>query len=572
MYIEKVPNRNSPPAVLLRETWREGNKTKKRTLANLSALSEHQIEAMRKILKNKTLVSPDELFTITESKSHGHVSAVITAFKQLKLPELIASQPSKERDCILALIAARILNPSSKLAVTRWWKTTTLTENYQLEDINEDDLYAALDWLCSRQEGIQEKLAKRHLAEGRLGLYDLSSSYVEGNCCPLAQFGYNRDKKKGKRQINYGLLANQEGCPVAIEVYSGETKDSKTFADQVEKVQKKFGIKSMVFVGDRGMITQADIEQIQQRPDLHFITALKSRQIRSLIEQTDLQMSLFDEQDLCEVTHPDYPNERIVLCRNPMLLEKRRHDREALIEKTREQLQKLKERVEVGRFKNGKNIALQVGKIINKFKVEKLFDVTIGDNNLNFNVNKEKQAAEEELDGLYAIRSDVPKKEFDDKELVWCYKDLMRVEQAFRNMKSMDLQIRPIYHYAVPRVKAHIFLCMLAYYVQWHMREAWRELLFCEEEVRDRESNPVKTKQPSPKAKEKATTKRLSDGTPVHSWRSLLTELSTVTRNYCQSNTSKNIQTNIVMDTKPNAAQQKAMDLLSKIVVPSKPA
>jgi len=566
MYIAVVPNRNSPPAILLREGYREGGKVKNRTLANLSALSLDQVEAMRAILRGETLRPVGELFEITASHAHGHVHAVQAAMAHLKFDSLIASRPSRERDLVCALVAARILAPHPKLATTRWWHTTTLAEEFSVTEADENDLYAAMDWLLGRQRAIEKKLAARHLGEGSLVLYDLSSSYFEGTCCPLAKFGHNRDGKKGKLQVNYGLLTDRRGCPVAVSVHEGNTGDPDTLLPQLTKLQQDFGLKTVVLVGDRGMISQKAIDALQPHAGVAWITALKSGSIRALVEGGQLQLGLFDEQNLFELAHPDFPGERLIACRNPELARLRSHKRQSLLEATERELAQVKRMVERGRLSGRDQIGLRVGKVVNQYKVAKHFALEIQDQRFEFHRLEEKIAQEAALDGIYIVRTGLPPEQMSAADCVRHYKSLAQVERAFRSLKTVDLKIRPIHHRLADRVKSHILLCMLAYYVEWHMREAWRPLLFADEDQAAKATrDPVAPAQRSSAAQRKAATHRLEDRTPVHSFRTLLDELATIVRNTCRAPGPKAPAPSFEILTTPGPAQRRAFELLETI-------
>ena len=453
MYIDIVPNRNSPPAVLLRESVRKGKKVTKRTLANLSSLPMNQVELIRLVLKGKNLLPVEDQFKIIRSYHHGHVQAVLATIKQLGMERLISTTPSRERDHVLAMIAARILEPESKLATTRWWHTTTLSTELGVIDADEDDLYHAMDWLLERQERIEKKLAARHLSKDSTALYDLSSSYFEGCRCPLAALGYNRDRKKGKLQVNYGLLADNRGCPVAVSVFKGNTSDSKTLMPVVERMRDRFGLERFVIVGDRGMISQKQID------------ALK------MIEGEAIQMDLFNERNLFEFTHPDYPGERLVACLNRELKKLRAHKRRSLLEATVKELEKVRTMVLRGKLKGkGRDeIGVRIGRVVNKYKVGKHFVLEINDGVFDFHINEKKVEIEAALDGIYVIRTSLSADSISTGDVVRNYKNLSRVERAFRCIKTMDLRIRPIRHYTEGRVRAHIFLCLHVHSVQWHL-------------------------------------------------------------------------------------------------------
>jgi len=568
MHIDGVPNRTSRPTYLLRESYREGKKVRKRTLANLSALSDEQIDAIRAVLSGQSVRPIEELWQTTRSRSHGAVQAVHVAMQRLGFESLIASRPSPARDAVCAMVAARVLAPHTKLATTRWWHTTTLAEEYSVVQTDETDLYAAMDWLLERQEFIEKKLAARHLSEGALALYDLSSSYFEGNSCPLAKIGYSRDGKRNTPQVNYGLLTTRAGCPVAISVYEGNTADVSTLMPQVTQLREQFGLERLVLVGDRGMISHKAINELRALDGLAWITALKSSQIRALVQGGELQLGLFDERNLFEFSHPDFPNERLMACRNVDLGRLRSHKRQALLEATEKELQKVRARIENGSLAGRDKIGVRVGKVVNKYKVGKHFALTIEESGFEFHRLEKQIAAEGALDGLYVIRTSVSKKQMSSAEAVRSYKALAEVERAFRSMKTIDLHIRPIHHRLEERVRAHIFLCMLAYYVEWHMREAWRELMFADEDLeRKKHRDPVAAAERSEAALEKVATRKLKNGSPVHSFRTLLEELSTIVRNTCEPRVARKAASTFQMTTTPNPGQQRAMQLLQSITV-----
>jgi len=464
------------------------------------------------------------------------------------------------------MVAARILAPHTKLATTRWWQTTTLAEDFGVADADEDELYAAMDWLLKRQPAIEKKLAARHLESGGLVLYDLSSSYFEGSRCPLARLGYNRDGKRGKLQVNYGLLTDARGCPVAVSVYEGNTADPETLMPALDCLRDRFDLERLVMVGDRGMISHKAIEALREQPGVGWISALKSTSIRSLIKQGQLQRDLFDERNLFELSHPDYPDERLIACRNPQLAKRRAYKREALLEATEKNLEKVRQAVAAGRLKGQDKIGVRVGKVINQYKVGKHFTLTINDTGLRFRRDAEGIATEAALDGLYVIRTSLPAEHMDSAECVRRYKSLAQVERAFRTLKGMDLKIRPIHHRLADRVRAHIFLCMLAYYVEWHMREAWRVMMFADEDQQAKQTrDPVAPARRSPAAARKAATHTVDDGTPAHSFTTLLAELSTIVRNTCRTPSSDTATFQIV--TTPNTTQKRAFDLLRQITV-----
>jgi transposase len=566
MHIHVVPNRGSPPTVLLRESYRDGAKVCKRTLANLSSLSAAQIEAMRLVLAGQAVQPSAHAFEITCSRPHGHVQAVDTAMQRLGLPSLLASKPSHERDLALAMIAARIVAPQTKLATTRWWHTSTMAADFGVADASEDDLYAAMDWLLGRQDAIQRKLAARHLREGGLVLYDLSSSYFEGTTCPLAKLGHNRDGKKGLLQVNYGLLTDARGCPVAVSVHEGNVADSATFMPQVQRLREQFGIEQMVMVGDRGMIGQATIAQLREIEGVGWITALKSTSIRSLVEQGQLQLGLFDERSLIEFSAPEYPNERLVACRNPELAKLRAHKRDDLLAATEKNLQAIKQRVDAGKLAGADVIGLRVGKVINQYKVAKHFELAITDSSFTFARKHEAINAEAALDGIYIIRTSVDSQRMDAADCVRNYKALANVERAFRSLKTVDLKVRPIHHRTADRVRAHILLCMLAYYVEWHMREAWRELMFADEDQAAKATRePVAPAQRSDAAKTKVASRTLQDGTPVHSFSTLMVDLANIVRNTCRTPNTSADAPSFEVTTTPSVTQRRALELIQQI-------
>lgn len=568
MYITRVPNRNSPPAILLRESYRHNGQVKSRTLANLSKLPAETIDVLRRSLKGEQLLPLTDAVEVLASPHHGHVHAVLLAMRRLGLARLIDSRPSPERDRVLAMIAARILAPDSKLATTRWWQDTTLPASLGVEDATEDDLYAALDWLFERQTRIERKLAARHLDHDALALYDLSSSYFEGVTCPLATFGHNRDGKKGKRQVNYGLLTNAQGIPVAISVFDGNTADPTTFLAQVSRVREHFDIDRFVVIGDRGMITQKQVDVLRQEDGVAWITALRPGAIRKLLDSSALQMDLFDQRNLFELTHPDFPGERLVACRNPELATRRAEKRRSLLAATTEELDKVRAMVGRGRLQGEDKIGVRVGKVINKYKVAKHFILEIDAQRFAYTIDEDKVAAEAALDGLYVIRTSLDDQRISAEDAVRSYKQLSTVERAFRSMKTMDLHLRPIHHRLETRVRAHIFLCMLAYYVQWHMVDAWRELLFCDEDQHAKTTrDPVAPATRSAAALRKVHSHTLDDGSDVHSYQTLLHHLSTIVRNLCRLPGADTDRATFAVATSPNAKQQRAYELLETIAV-----
>jgi transposase len=534
MYVDVVPNRNSPPAVLLREAFREGKKTRKRTLANLSDWPAEKVETLRRVLRDERLVSPEDLFATQKTLPHGHVQAVLEMIARLELDHLISAQPSRERDLVVAMIAQRLIDPCSKLATTRQWHSTTLAEELGVAGANEDDLYEAMDWLSDRQERIEKRLAARHLQEGGLVLYDVSSSFYQGRTCPLAQYGHDRDGKNGLPIIVYGVMTNGEGCPVAVSVYAGNTGDPTTVADQIEKLREKFGLQRVVLVGDRGMLTQPQIDKLKEHSGLGWITALTSTAIRQLVEQGALLLSLLDQKNLAEITAPDYPGERLMVCHNPVLEEQRRRKRQALLEATEKSLEKI--RKEVARRKKklftAAQIGVKLGKVLGRYKMGKHFVCKIGEGSFTWNRRAESIEQEAKLDGIYVLRTSEPAERLAAEDTVRSYKSLAEVERAFRCLKGIDLLVRPIRHRTEDRVPTHIFLCVLAYYVEWHLRRAWAPLLFEDEqrwEQRQR-CDPVLSAQPSASAKHKKRSHETADGLPVYSFEDLLRELASRAR------------------------------------------
>lgn len=568
MYIATVPNRNSPPAILLRQSYRENGKVKSRTLANLSALPEQAIEVLRQHLKGENLVSAQQSFEIVEdgSPAHGHVDAVMMAMRRLGFASLLCSRPSRQRDLVVAMVAARILRPKSKLATSLWWHDTTLPEMLEIGDATEDDLYEAMDWLIGRQGNIEKKLAARHLENNAIALYDLTSSYFEGETCPLAAWGHNRDGKKGKLQVNYGLLTNKAGIPVAVSVFDGSTADPKTLLPQVQKVRDRFGIERFVLVGDRGMLTQKQINVLHGLDGIDWIGALRPEAIKKLVNDGWIQMGLFDERNLFEIEHPDFPGERLVACRNTDLSKKREVKRTQLLSATAKELEKVKQMVQRGRLQGKGAIGVRIGKVINKYKVGKHFKLNICDDNFNFETNVDKVRTEALLDGIYIIRTSLGKDRMNADETVRSYKQLSRVEQAFRAFKTVDLMVRPIHHRLEDRVRAHIFLCMLAYYVQWHMMLAWRPLIYADEQQLAQDlRDPIAPAKRSNSAMQKVHTKCLDDGSRVYSFRGLLDNLGAIARVTCRCLAGENNSATFTMVTKPSPKQQKAFDLLQTI-------
>ena len=564
MYIDIVPNRDSPPAVLLRESHREGGKVVKTTIANLSKCPAEAIEALRLALRGVKLVPQEGVFSVERSIPHGHVQAVLGVMRKLNMDSLLASRPCRERDRVLAMIAQRIVNPCSKLATTRLWHTTTLAQELDVEDADANALYDALDWLGKHQWRIEKKLAKRHLVEGAKVLFDVSSSSYHGHTCLLAVHGYNRDGQK-LPSIVYGLLADGEGRPVAVDVYPGNTGDPSTVPDQVDKLRGRFGLERVVLVGDRGMLTQTQIDALREHPGLGWISALRFTAIRCLVETGAFQPSLFDQNNLAEITSEDYPGERLVACYNPLLAEDRKRTRDELLAATQTLLQKIAAQVarRTNKPMTADEIGVKVGKVINRHKVGKHFVLMIEDNLLRFERDEASIKREADLDGIYIIRTSEDQAVLSAKDTVRTYKSLGQVEQAFRCIKSIDLRVRPIRHRSEAHVRAHIFLCMLAYYVQWHMRKALSPVLFQDDELaQDRWTRDAVAKaKPSQSARAKKLTKTTPDGWPVHSFSSLLIDLATRCKNICRTGDGKNT-IRFEQLTEPSPFQEHVFDLL----------
>lgn len=550
---------------LLRTSFRQDGKVKHRTLANLSHLPEHLLEVIRRSLQGEAFAAADEVIETKRTLPHGHVQAVLGVIRKLGVDTLIASTASRQRDLVVALIAERLLFPCSKLAVTRHWHSTTLAEELGVADADESELYQALDWLLTRQSAIENKLAQRHLDEKALVLYDVSSSFYHGRHCPLACFGHSRDGKKGLPIIVYGLLTDEAGRPVAVDVYAGNTSDPKTVPDQVRKLRERFGLQRVVLVGDRGMWTQTQIDALRDQPGLGWISALRSTSVRKLLQNGTLERSLFDTVNLAEIHTPDFPGERLFACYNPLLAERRARQREALLAKTEEALTRLTRTVARRRRQPWKReeIGVKVGRVLNRWKMAKHFRLTITDGYFAWERRGEAIATEQTLDGIYVIRTSEPKQQLPAADGVRHYKRLTQVERAFRTWKGLDILVRPIFHRLTPRVKAHILLCMLAYYVEWEMRRAWTSLLFADEEVEtDRDKrDPVAPAEPSASARQKRKTKQTPAGQPVHSFRTLLAELAECCRVTYQMGNGDSATTFQQIPT-PTPLQAEAMRLL----------
>jgi transposase len=570
MYIEAVPNRNSPPAILLRESYRHEGKVRKRTLCNLSDWSPAHVEGLRGVLKGGTVIPAEQdAFTVTRSLPHGHVAAALGTARKIGLDRILGLDGNRCRDLVLAMLVGRILDPVSKLAAARMLSPATasssLGEVLGLGKVADDELYAALDWLLARQAAIETALAKRHLQNGTLVLYDVSSSYMEGRCCPLAKRGYSRDGKKGTLQIVYGLLCAPDGCPIAIEVFDGNTGDPTTLASQIDKLKQRFGLSHVVLVGDRGMITEARITEDIKSAGLDWITALRGPAIKDLLNSGVLQLTLFDQRDMASITSPDFPGERLVVCRNGDLAAERSRKREELLAATEKELARIKTAVERKRnsLHGTAEIALAVGAVLNTYKMKKHFDLTITDDAFNYARKTAEIAAEAATDGLYVVRTSLPVETLDDADTVRSYKSLARVERAFRCIKSVDLNVRPVYHWLEDRVRAHVLLCMLAYYLEWHMRQCLAPMLFDDADKLAAEalrSSVVAQAQRSKAAVKKQTTGMTPDGLSVHSFHTLLADLATLARNTITTAINPNNPLTVV--TRPTPVQQKAFDLL----------
>jgi hypothetical protein len=577
MHIEVVPNRNSKPCILLRESFREGGKVRKRTLANLSKLPQAAVEGLRALLRGGSVVEDlSQSFEVIRSRPYGHVTAVLGTLRQLGLDHEISPERCPERDLVVAMIVARILEPCSKLATSRGLgeeaHLSTLLEELDLSQVDEGKLYAAMDWLFVRQATIEQRLARRHLKDGSLVLYDVTSTYFEGRTCPLAQIGYSRDGKKGTLQIVFGLLCNREGCPVAVEVFAGNTADPKTLSPQVAKVRERFGLQRVVFVGDRGMLTSARLrEDFEGVAGLGWITALRTTEIQKLVAGPGFQFSLFDERDFGEVQSPEFPGERLIACRNPLLQEERARKREELLAATEQELDLIVQATQrpKNRLQGKDRIGLRVGKVRDRFKVGKHFLLTITETSFTYRRNQQGIDAEAALDGIYVIRTNVPASELSAEDVVRSYKSLSTVERAFRSYKTVDLHVRPIYHQLPERVRTHVFLCMLAYYVEWHMRKKLAPLLFDDEDPQAGQqlrSSIVAPAKRSPRAEQKVSTRRTVDNLPVHSFATLLKDLSTLTKNRVQPKIA--ISAPFDSLTRPTPLQQKALSLLGVAVSP----
>jgi len=573
MYVAAVPNRRSPPAILLRESYRQDGKVKTRTLANITHLASAQIEALRAALSGSATAPAAPLpdaFHISRSLPHGHVAAVLGCLRKLQLDSILDPVPCRRRDLVIAMIVARIIEPASKLATARGLHRDTLQnslgETLHLDSADETELYQAMDWLLPQQARIEQALAKRQLSQGGLVLYDLTSTYFEGRHCPLAKLGHSRDDKSGTPQIVFGLLTNAAGCPVAVEVFAGNTSDPKTVASQVNKLRQRFSLSNVVLVGDRGMITSARIrEDLPASHGIQWISALRATQIRKLAVGGQLQMSLFDQIDLVEIAHSDFPGERLIACFNPLLAEERARKRPDLLTATEKQLEKIAAATKRPRrpLRGKQNIGLRAGKILNRYKMGKHFQLRIEEDSFHYERKTANIEREQNLDGIYVIRTSVNKEVLSSRQVVASYKSLSNVERAFRSLKTVDLQVRPIHHRLPDRVRSHILLCVLAYYVEWHMRQLLAPILFDDDDkpqAQAARASIVAPAQRSAAARLKAHTGHTAEGMKVHSFPTLLGDLATIVKNRIQPK-EQNIAA-FDMLTQPTAVQQRALDLL----------
>jgi hypothetical protein len=542
---------------LLRRSYREGGKVRNETVGNISHLPEELVELVRAGLRGGPVGVLSDAFSIERSLPAGHVNAALAMARRLELARLLDRQPSRERDLVVAMICQRVIAPTSKLGTVRAFGQSTLADELGVADADEDDLYAAMDWLFDRQSRIEDRLARRHLRDGELVLYDVSSSYFEGRCCELAKLGYSRDQKRGSRQIIYGLLCDKPGRPVAVEVFSGELHDDKTLPSQIEKLKDRFGLSKIVVVSDRGMVTKANLELMREADGIGWITALKAPQIQKLARQQVLQLSLLDQTNLAEIISADYPGERLIVCRNPLVAAERARKRTELLEATEQGLAEITHRVKRGTLHGADQIGLAVGPALKRYKVKKHFEIQITDTSFAYQRKTEQIDAEAALDGIYVLRTSVADIELSTGEVVRSYKNLEQVERAFRTFKGPELEIRPIHHRLEDRVRAHVFLCMLAYYLTWHLRHAWAPMLF-KDETPPLHPDPVAKATRSAGAERKAHTRRTSTGDAAHSYKSLLAELATLTRNTIRL---PGTTTTFYKLAQPTTLQTRALDL-----------
>jgi hypothetical protein len=560
MHVAKIERRHGERAYtywLVRRSVREGKRVRHETVANVSKLPAAAIEALRRALAGEALVAAGEVFVTERSLPHGHVQAVLAMASRLGLARLLDRAPARERSLAMAMIVQRVLAPGSKLACARQLSQSTLAGELGLAEVDVDDLYAALDWLGERQERIEARLARRHLGEGSHVLYDVSSSYFEGRTCPLLALGYSRDGRRGMPQIIYGLLCDRQGRPVAIEVFPGGLHDDKTLPAQIEKLRACFGLETLVVVVDRGMATKANLATLAADPGIGWITALKAPQVKKLVKEGALQLSLFDEQNLGEISSADYPGERLVVCRNPLVAAERARKREDLLAATEAALAAIKGRVDQGTLTGAAEIALAVGQVINKRKVKKHFQLVIDDNSFAYSRKQAQIEQEAALDGFYVLRTNLAEQTLSSADVVRSYKQLAHAERAFRTLKGPELEIRPIRHRREHRVRAHAFLCLLAYYLEWHLRHAWAPLLFIDEQP-PLTADPVAKAERSPEAKRKASTQRTTHGDVCHSFTSLLAELALIVRD---TNRISDTQATFTKTTQPNPTQARALEL-----------
>jgi len=573
MHVDIVPNRGSPPAVLLRESYRENGKTRKRTLANLSTWPMSRVEQLRAVLRGEALLPASEAIEVVRSLPHGHVLAALGTARRIELDALLPRRaPQRRRDLALALIITRLLEPAAKLATARMLDANSachsLSEMLGLGRVSAKELYATLDWLESEQRFIETTLARRHLKDGALLLYDVTSIYLEGRCCELAQHGYSRDHRRDRPQLVIGLLCAADGCPVAVEVFEGNTADPTTLATQIDKIRERFRLQRVVMVGDRGLLTSARIEATLRPAGLDWITALRAPAIKALAAAGGpLQPSLFDDRHMAEITSPDYPGERLVVCKNPLLAEERARKRRELLETTEKQLIGIQRRVERAKqpLRGAAAIGQAAGAALSRSTVAKHFQIDITDTAFSFRRNQAAIAAEAALDGIYVLRTNLPATQSDTAATVRAYKNLAQVERAFRSLKTVDLELRPVFHWTAPRVRGHVLLCMLAYYLEWHMRQRLAPMLFDEHDPAGRETqraSPVAKAQPSAAAQRKAACKHTDpahgEPLPVHSFHTLLADLATLTRNVVRLGRDR---ITAILAT-PTRIQRRALDLL----------
>jgi Transposase DDE domain len=575
MYVAVIPNRGSPPAILLRESYREAGKTKNRTLANLSAWPAARIEQLRAVLRGDQLVPAGDAVEIVRALPHGHVLAALTTARRIDLDGLLPRRaPQRRRDLARALIIARLLDPAAKLATARMLTPATashsLGEMLGLGAVTAKEVYATLDWLGREQSFIETTLARRHLKNGALLLYDVTSTYLEGRCCELAQYGHSRDHRRDRPQLIIGLLCASTGCPVAVEVFAGNTADPMTLSAQIDKLKRRFKLQRVVLVGDRGLLTEARIEATLRPAGLDWITALRAPAIRALAAEGEpLQASLFDTRDMAEITSPDFPGERLVVCKNPLLAAERGRKRDELLATTEKDLARIQARVRRPRrpLRGAAAIGAALGAVSGRRKVAKHFNVTITDDTFSFVRNQAAIASEAALDGIYVVRTNLPAAQSDAAATVRAYKSLAGVEQAFRSIKTVDLELRPVFHWTAPRVRAHVLLCMLAYYLEWHMRQSLASILFDEHDPagRDAQRSPVAKAEPSPAARRKAANKRTDSAEgeplPIHSFRTLLADLATLTRNHVRLGRDRLL----TLLATPTKLQRRALDLLGVV-------